>query len=135
MSAFTGDLTITQTADWRVWILQSPLVYELGDLGSGKVIAIAAGFVTDGTSIPRILWWALPTWGNYSRAAVVHDYLYDRMNARDPHPLAPDRKAADGIFLEAMGVCGVSWPVRYGLWVAVRILGGIGFFKRLVIAD
>jgi hypothetical protein len=122
MSAFTGALTLTELdLDWRSWRLESPLTYEVGALGSGKIVTAPVGFVTDGASVPRVFWSALPAWGRYSRAAVIHDYLCTCINARDPHPLAPTRKVADGIFREAMKVCGVSALLRFVMWVAVRI--------------
>lgn len=125
MSLFTGPLTITQLdVDWKLWQLEHDLVYEVGDKGSGKVISVPVGFITDGASIPQFLWSILPTWGTYSRAAVIHDFLYYCLRKGVPHPLAPDRKTADNIFLEAMAVCGVTVPVRNTIYAAVRTFGG-----------
>ncbi len=122
MSAFTGELTVTELAvNWRLWRLEQALVYEIGALGSGKSIEVPVKFVTDGTTVPRILWSFLPTWGSYSRAAVVHDYLCNRLNSGIPHPLVPDRRRADAVFYEAMKVCGTSLPVRFVMWAAVRL--------------
>ena len=98
--------------------------YEVGELGSGVFVDVPIGFDTDGASIPRFLWAILPTWGRYSRAAVVHDYLYRMLRESTPHPAAPSRKKADGIFLEAMAVLGVSRLVRYVIWGPVRLFGG-----------
>lgn len=96
MSAFTGALTITHLdVDWRVWRLERPLRYEVGSLGSGRLVEVPAGFVTDGASVPRAFWALLPVWGRYSRAAVVHDYLCVLINQGAPHDLAPDRRRAD----------------------------------------
>lgn len=95
--------------------------YEVGALGGGVVVEVPPGFVTDGASVPRVFWALLPAWGRYSRAAVVHDYLCERINAGDPLQFAASRRVADGIFLEAMSVCGVSFPVRVLMWLAVRV--------------
>jgi hypothetical protein len=124
MSNFTNFLTITQSDDWRSWRIEQPLIYEVGALGSGQVITVPAGFVTDGASIPQLLWAIMPTWGRYSRAAVVHDFLYAALRAGAPHQFAPDRKTADGIFHEAMVVCGVNTTIRWLIWVSVRLFGG-----------
>ncbi len=125
MSAFTGPLTITEYhAAEFLWAIEQPLVYEIGELGSGEIIEVPNGFVTDGASIPRILWVFLPSWGTYSRAAVVHDFLCALLDRGMPHPLAPTRRDADRIFAEAMQVCGVILPLRIILWIGVRI-GGI----------
>lgn len=121
MSAFTGSLTLTELdLDWRQWRLESPLSYEVAFLGSGRVVAVPAGFVTDGASVPRPLWWFLPAWGTYSRAAVIHDYLLKLIEASTPHAQAATRKEADAIFYEAMVVCGTGMTMRWIMWAAVR---------------
>ncbi len=62
--------------------------------------------------------------GRYSRAAVVHDYLYNELRpGTTPHPEAPTRQRADAIFLEAMAVCGVGFLTRWTMWAAVRVFG------------
>jgi len=122
MSAFTGPLTITQLAtDARLWRLETPLIYEVGVLGSGDVITIPAGFTTDGTSVPRVLWALLPTWGTYSRAAALHDYLCAALRAGNPHPLAPTWKRAAQIFYEAMVVEGTGQVIRFALYLGALI--------------
>lgn len=122
MSAFTGELTLTSlAADWRCWRLEQPLVYEVGALGSGRVVAVPAGFVTDGASVPRLLWAILPAWGRYSRAAVVHDYLCILIEQGARHREAPNRAIADAIFREAMAVCGVGVVTRWTLWLGARL--------------
>lgn len=122
MSAFTGELTVTQLdTDWKLWRLEEPLIYEIGELGSGKIVTVPKGMVTDGASVPRMFWWLLPTWGSYSRAAAVHDYLIGCIEELKPHPDAETRLAADRIFLEAMGVCNTPYILRGMLYAGVRI--------------
>ena len=41
-----------------------------------KSVRVPIGFVTDFASIPRLFWRALRPDGEYSYAAVIHDYLY-----------------------------------------------------------
>lgn len=135
MSQFTGALTITHLdADWRRWRLEQPLRYDVGRLGSGRTIEVPAGFVTDGASVPRLLWAWLPAWGRYSRAAVVHDYCYAMLGAAVPldpdmrealRPLPASHREADAIFYEAMQVCGVGAPTRFLMWAAVRAWSGM----------
>jgi hypothetical protein len=132
MSAFTGPLTMTQLdTDWRVWRIEEPLIYEVGELGSGRVIEVPTGFTTDGASIPRALWALLPTWGRYSRPAVVHDRLGKLLAAGTPHPEAPTQKHADLIFLEAMGVCDEKWIVKMALYLSVRLADHFPALRRL----
>lgn len=123
MSSFTGELTITEVAvNWRVWRIEHDFTYEVGEKGSGRNITVPRGFITDGASVPRVLWWLFPAWGSYSRAAVIHDLLCHLVHAGFPHPEAPTRYAADRVFLEAMEVCGTGpitrrimyWSVRFG---------------------
>ncbi|WP_019196388.1 DUF1353 domain-containing protein [Afipia birgiae] len=125
MSRFTGELTITQLdVDYRTWRLEQPLVYEVGEENSGHVIEVHKLFETDGASIPRLFQSFLPTWGRYSRAAVVHDYLYNELRpGTQPHPEAPTRQRADAIFYEAMEVSGVGFFTRWIMWAAVRTFG------------
>ena len=63
--------------DDQGWIVTRSLVYVIGD--TNDRITVPAGFVTDLASIPRQFWgpplYLTPT-GRYSRAAIVHDYLY-----------------------------------------------------------
>ena len=122
MSAFTGPLTVTQLdEDWKLWRLEQALRYEIGSLGSGRVIDVPAGFETDGASVPRLLWWLLPTWGSYSRAAAVHDFIIGLVKAGEPIDDAPDRLTCDRIFWEATGVCRTPLSLRLLLYVGVRI--------------
>jgi hypothetical protein len=122
MSAFTGPLTVTQLdVDWRKWRLEQTLRYEIGSLGSGDIIDVPAGFETDGASVPRMFWWLLPTWGSYSRAAAVHDFIIGQVEAGAPLPNAPDRLTCDRIFREACGVCGTPALLRLLLYAGVRI--------------
>lgn len=125
MSRFTGELTITQLdVDYRTWRLEQPLVYEVGEEGSGREILVHRLFETDGASIPRLFQSLLPTWGRYSRAAVIHDYLYNELRpGGTPHPEARDRRSADAVFREAMEVSGVGLITRWVMWAAVRAFG------------
>lgn len=62
-------------ADNRQWVVFRDIVYYVGQ--SGTAITIPRGFVTDFASIPEPLWsLGLSPNGLYSKAAIVHDYLY-----------------------------------------------------------
>ncbi len=124
MSQFTGPLRLEHLdADWRLWRLLEPLRYEVGHLGSGQVVEVPAGFVTDGASVPRVLWGWLPAWGRWSRAATLHDYGYGLIHEGAPHPLMVTRQEADRVFYEAMLVSGVNRPTALVMWLAVRFFG------------
>ncbi|MCQ9377768.1 DUF1353 domain-containing protein [Methyloversatilis sp. XJ19-49] len=61
--------------DNKHWIVSEDLVYRIGD--TADYVVVPKGFVTDFASIPQPLWsMGLSPHGQYSRAAVIHDYLY-----------------------------------------------------------
>jgi len=80
-------------------------------------IDVPAGYATDFASIPRFFWRILPPWGNYGKAAVVHDWLCDI------EPKLCDSDTAADIFNEAMVVLGVG-KIKRGIMVkAVKWFG------------
>ena len=105
--------------DWSKCRLLSPLSYITRDRW---IVAVPKGFVTDGASVPRVLWNIFPPWGEYARAAVVHDWLYHRQIV--------SRKRSDKIFLEAMADIGCPRRVRYTMWSGVRLGGWTIWHKR-----
>ena len=137
MSRFTAPLIVTPLNDGKTWRIiassEEPELnfgYELGHEGSGISIVPPNNFETDFASIPRLLWWLLPTWGKYGNAAVIHDALYQgyEIDDIDAPSWWPERKEADQIFAEGMAVLGVKrwkriiiyWGVRLGGWWAWR---------------
>lgn len=61
--------------DSKFWITVEDMIYQIGS--TNERIVVPKGFVTDFASIPQPLWsLGLSPHGRYSRAAVVHDYLY-----------------------------------------------------------
>lgn len=61
--------------DNKFWITIEPMEYIIGT--TRERIVVPQGFVTDFASIPQSLWsFGLAPQGQYSRAAIVHDYLY-----------------------------------------------------------
>ncbi len=91
--------------------------YEVGSEGSGEVIAVPHGFVTDFASVPRVLWMIVAPWGRHGPAAVLHDFGYW-------HHRPDDRRYWDDVFNEAMAVLEVHPIVRSILYRAVRWFGG-----------
>lgn len=129
MSSFTEELTVTKIRIpaqkfpkslmfWDVkseWNVSRPFRYYVGAEYSEDFIDVPADFKTDFASIPRIFWTILPPDGEYTQAAVLHDYLY-RTHLRS-------REEADKIFLEAMIVLEVpEWKRNVMFW-AVRTFG------------
>lgn len=93
------------------WILERDLIYQ----GKTDIIVVPKGFVTDFASVPKIFWNILPPFGKYTKAAVIHDYLYfTKMFSRED---------SDGIFLRIMEELEVSWVKRKTIYRAVRMFG------------
>nr|WP_290447174.1 DUF1353 domain-containing protein [Pseudomonas sp. 21LCFQ010] len=88
----------------------------------GKVwVTVPAGYLTDGASVPRVVWSLVPPWGAYGQAAVVHDllceYLVVMTDAGDQVRIT--RAEADLLFLEAMTVLQVPAPNRQLMYAGV----------------
>lgn len=82
---------------------------------------IPAGFTTDLASVPRVPLAYGMFGGRARRAAILHDFLYER---RYP------REAADLAFREAMRGEVPDWA-RWVMWSAVRV-GGAGYYREKV---
>lgn len=83
-----------------------------------------AGFVSDGASVPRLLWWYSPPDGMHRAAAIVHDFLYSCKGHRPL--LAPpilSRGTCDNIFKDLMIRAGVRGRKAHAMWLAVRAFG------------
>lgn len=78
-------------------------------------VIVPTGFVTDFASTPRFLWWLFPPAGTWSKAAVLHDYLYAQPGC--------SRFLADAIFREAMHLLHVPLWRRVVMYYAVRLCG------------
>lgn len=118
--------------DGRTWRLTAGFRYHLGTPDGDEAVVIPAGFVTDFASIPRALWPLLPPTGAYGKAAVVHDWLYERrVVVRVATPSFPvvlrlvDRGEADGVLSEAMAVIGVGRLTRWTIHAGVRAGGWV----------
>ena len=86
------------------------------------VVDVPVGFECDGASIPRFFWRLIgPPWGEYARAAVLHDYLY-RFGRIDGKVIT--RKRADQIFYDAMIDVGVYPLKAWAMYQAVRLGAG-----------
>lgn len=114
MSQFTTPLRAEILGDYKFKTIGS-FIYFVGNISSEEQIVVPEGFITDLASIPRVFWNILPPNGQYAKAAVLHDYLYQ--NA------IKNKAYADGIFLEAMEVLGVAKWKRVLMYRAVRLFG------------
>lgn len=112
------ELPITNTK--VKWKLKEQVVYTLED--TQEQILVPKGFSTDLASIPRTLWVFYAPFGKYSRAAVVHDYLYRTQTKT--------RKESDKIFYKAMKDDGVATGIRHQVYLMVRLFGWFAWNKN-----
>ena len=115
---FQSRLTVTESPRWK-WTLAESLDY----LGKTDRWVVPGGFETDFASVPRLFWTLIPRHGRYTKAAVIHDFLYLTQ------PGGITRKDADGVFRRIMREEGVSFAKRWTMYSAVRA-GGLFAWRR-----
>lgn len=102
--------------DNKSWIVVEDMTYVIGK--TSEKIVVPKGFVTDFASIPQALWsLGLSPHGQYSRAAIVHDYLYWTQGCT--------REQSDRLLLIAMKESNVSGFDELAVYQGVN-LGGQG---------
>lgn len=139
MSSFTEDLTVVKQKNGK-WKVGKAFKYCLGYEDSYRYVKVEEGFETDFASVPRVFWSILPPDGQYTQAAVLHDFLYNTRKFWVDHilpggkqadyPVDIRRRDCDDIFLEAMKVLGVALWKRQVMYLAVRAFGWIPWNKQ-----
>lgn len=99
--------------DGEYWVLGNDLVFTVRE--TGQRIVVPRGFVTDFASVPRIFWSFFPRHGEYTRAAIVHDFLYWEQRC--------SREQADELFDIVMQDSDVDSTTRLTIYAAVRVWG------------
>lgn len=114
-----------------LWGVQREIKYQVGH-DPTEIITVPAGFVTDLTSVPRLVWSFYPPDGPWVKAAVIHDFLYYTKGTGEWHgrvgisrPAPYTRKEADDILKEGMADRGIGSWEQGVIWTAVRA-GGAG---------
>ena len=87
----------------------------------GTQLFVPKGTVSNGASVPRLLWWIYPPYGTYTYPAVIHDFLYENN--------LYTRKFADRQFLIDMGRCNTNKFTKWLFYYIVRIFGGLNWKK------
>ncbi len=123
MSNFKTPLVMASLPDGRKKRVHTKFTYRDRDWN----FMVPAGFVSDGASIPKILWPVIGgPWGRYGKAAVLHDFLYQRWGRGSP--LA--RREADRVFFRAMKLLGVKPWRRNLMYWGVRAVGWLAWRKK-----
>ena len=108
---FPAEPVLEPLPDGKRWRIVEDFHFH----GKGGTITVPAGFLCDFASTPRWIWWLLPPWGRYGRAAIIHDRLYSTGEVT--------KEAADAIFLDGMRACGVGRMRSRVMWLAVALFG------------
>lgn len=122
MSTFTNfvgeeqlryNKALSLAAGVSLWDTLPGFRYYVGEKGSNRWVDVESGFVTDGATIPRFLWWLLPPIEEYTQCTTLHDKLcstyyiielVDGVEQRTP----VTRKEIDQILKESMDVLEVT---------------------------
>lgn len=116
MSKFTKDLLLKKLNNNK-WEVASEFEYFVGQENSSESIVVPSKFKTDLASVPLVFRPIIPQDGQYTKAAVIHDYLYYTKGYFGTYT----KKQSDKIFLEAMEVLGVPLWKRKTMYRAVRL--------------
>lgn len=110
-----------------------PFRFEVWHKGSGWFITVPANFITDFASVPGPIIKIWPPDGDWKKAALIHDWLYELgvIGCEDIGDRFLVRKFADDVFLDAM-IClrDVGLFKRTVAYRAVRSFGDRNFSKR-----
>lgn len=81
----------------------------------GRYITVKKGFSTDIASVPWFARWLFPRYGKHTRAAIVHDWCYEKRSLSQPK--------ADKTFLVLMLSDGVFFWRACVMYLIVKYLG------------
>ena len=104
------------------WLYKNYWALEYPCIIAGWVVP--AGFITDLATIPVVIRIILPQSGPWSRAAVLHDYIYHTPT------IDMTRKDCDDLFYYVMEQDHVTAWRRYAAYIAVRLFGSLFWSKR-----
>ncbi|HWC10456.1 MAG TPA: DUF1353 domain-containing protein [Acidimicrobiales bacterium] len=112
MSDFLRAKVVVEQVGDENWLLRKAFEYT----GKFETFHVPVGQGTDFASVPRVFVWFLPRYGRYTKAAILHDFLWRERAAKG----TLDYIDADGTFRRAMRELGVPFLRRWILWGAVR---------------
>lgn len=122
LTSYDADASALLGCDY--WRVEKPFRFYLESKFSDRWVDIPLGFLTDGASIPRVLWNIIPPWGIYGQAAVVHDRLCETLEITEvvdgiQQQTKITRKECDAVLVEAMRVLNVPkvklWTIQTGV--------------------
>src|SRR5438093_10277510 len=113
MSGFpTGTVVDVEEISDQIWQLLKGIDYQ----GNQDLFQVPIGQHTDFASVPKVFVWFLPRYGRYTKAAILHDYLWRKAVPQG----RITRLHADALFRRAMRDLHVAFLRRWIMWAAVR---------------
>ena len=117
MSSFTNTIKSEKLPKGKRRLLES-FDYHVGSEDSKEIITVKKDFISDGATIPRILWPIIGhPWDEYEQAAWLHDWICSWLRH------LYNRKEGELIMCEASGVLGVSFIKRKTMYAGLRTFG------------
>lgn len=111
--SFADDAqVVVEQLDDTNWGVRRAFEYR----GAEQTFRVPVGQATDFASVPRLFVWFLPRYGRYTKAAILHDYLWRELACKGDIAYVD----ADGLFHRAMREAGVPFLQRWIMWGAVR---------------
>jgi hypothetical protein len=106
-----NEFVDVRAVDDRRWDVLAAIDYQ----AKHDRYTVPKGERTDFASVPRPFVWFIPTYGRYTKAAILHDHL-----CRLAREGTFNRRDADGVFRQAMRALAVPFLRRWIMWAAVR---------------
>jgi hypothetical protein len=130
MPFVTGEVDVRQIGE-KDWLLLAPIRY----VGNSECFVVPAAFKSDFASVPSAVVWLFPRYGRYTKAAILHDFLW--------RTGIVTKVDANGIFRRAMRELDVPVIRRWMMWSAVGLVsawknpfqeGKVGFVHAMGLA-
>lgn len=112
----------TEKLGSNYWYVANDVDVVIRTMGHEYAFSIPCGYLTDGATVPRVIWNIIPVWDECSESVVIHDYLcnYPRVKLDGCDHQIP-REVVDRLFLAALEFYGVNKLKRFLMYNAVSL--------------
>lgn len=129
--AYAGSASLMLEKDY--WYLKTGLKVDITIGNDLYEVNIPKGYLTDGATVPRILWSICPKWDRSHKAVILHDYLCEyRIVTINGVPTQISREEVDRLFLFALryeGLTKLKYSLMYGAVRAQATVRGSRFVE------
>jgi len=116
----SGALYVARFKD-PIYMLLKPISWKSASVDGLPEVNVPKGFTSDFATVPRLFWSLVRPDGEYSYAAVIHDYLYWSQ--------ITTREISDQIFKRVMEEFKIDQTKIWAIYWAVRV-GGATFWEE-----